>query len=85
MARKRFNRRAICSSDNYELTHRAHLDYLKECHNSFAGIYFSEIQKSSTEDSSTEKFTPKYKTIHIFGKPMTVTIEKYNKFFKGWK
>ena len=32
MKRKRFNRAAICNSDSYSTSKRAHKRYIKECH-----------------------------------------------------
>lgn len=34
--RKRINRAAVCSSDNYELSKKIHRQYLKELHESFS-------------------------------------------------
>lgn len=33
--RKKINRKAICSSDNYELSKKVHKEYLREIHENF--------------------------------------------------
>ena len=73
MPRKRFNRAAICSTENYEVTHKAHKEFLIEKHKSFSGLYFSG------EISIIAKKNPKYKVIKVFGKDMKITIEEYEK------
>ena len=74
--RKRFNRNAVCSSENYSASKRAHLELLKEQHEHFCGIM---ISNDSPVDSG---FTgPKFRTIRIFGKEMRVTAEEYNTIY----
>ena len=77
--RKRFNRNAVCSSENYSASKHAHLDMLKEKHDHFCGLLVSgkikldvpEVKPDGT--LSSEKF----KTITIFGKQIKLTIEEY--------
>lgn len=77
--RKRFNRNAVCSSENYTASKHAHLDMLKEKHNHFCGLMISgEIQLDAPKVTSRGIFEPKFKTIRIFGKEMRLTIEEYN-------
>lgn len=74
--RKRFNRNAVCSSENYSASKKAHLELLKEQHEHFCGIMISS-------DSPVDNvFTgPRFKTIRIFGKEMRVTTEEYNTIY----
>lgn len=73
MPRKRFNRAAVCSSENYGVTHRAHMEFLKEKHDSFSSFIFTG------EISIIAKKSPKFKVIKVFGKDMKITIEEYEK------
>lgn len=74
--RKRIDRRAVCSSDNYEVSHKAHLEYLKEQHANFSGLAISSKIKTIT--------VPRYKKIKVFGKVMEVTLEEYNTYCKAY-
>ncbi len=76
--RQRFNRNAICSSDNYRASRKAHLDSLQEKHNHFSFIGVSGEIAIDVPNVSNGKFQPKFKTIRIFGKEMRLTIEEYN-------
>lgn len=77
--RKRFNRNAVCSSENYTASKHAHLEMLKEKHNHFCGLMISgEIQLDVPKVTSRGIFEPKFKTIRILGKEMRLTIEEYN-------
>ena len=77
--RKRITRKAVCSSDNYSASRKAHLDFLKERHDHFCGMMVSgELQIDVPIVDSEGKFQPKFKTIKIFGKEMKLTIEEYN-------
>lgn len=66
--RKRFNPNAICSSDNYNGSKKAHRAFISERHSHFTGIAVSGkitiLQKS--------------KVITVFGKDIRITIEEYN-------
>lgn len=80
--RHRFNRNAICSSENYKASRKAHLDFLEEKHNHFCGMMISgEIQIDIPTIDSNDKFEPKYKTVKIFGKDIRLTIEEYNTWY----
>jgi hypothetical protein len=76
--RPRFNRSAICSSDNYKASRKAHLDFLKEGHQHFSMIGISGIS-SSNEDTCC--FQPRFKTIKVWGKDIRVTVEEYNNYY----
>ena len=76
--RKRFNRSAICSSENYKASKAAHLSMLKERHDHFCGLMVSgeiSIDMPTVKDG---KFQPKFRTITIFGKEMRITAEEFN-------
>ena len=77
--RKRFNRNAVCSSENYAASKKAHLDHLKERHDHFCGVMISgEITFDVPKVTSSGAFEPKFKTITIFGKEMKLSVEEYN-------
>lgn len=76
--RKRINRLAICSSDNYRKSKRLHQDYLQEKHSHLCAIAVSGEIKIDTPIVKGNTITPRFKTIRIFGKEMRVTIDEYN-------
>ena len=79
--RKRFNRQAICSSDNYRASKKAHLDFLNEQHEHFSFLSVSGEIALDVPTINNGKFQPKFKTIRIFGKEMRLSIEEYNTFY----
>ena len=79
--RKRFNRQAICSSDNYKVSKRAHLDFLNEQHEHFSFLSVSGEIALDVPTVNNGKFQPKFKTVRIFGKEMRLTIEEYNTYY----
>ena len=79
--RKRFNRQAICSSDNYKASKRAHLDFLNEQHEHFSFLSVSGEIALDVPTVNNGKFQPKFKTVRIFGKEMRLTIEEYNTYY----
>lgn len=76
--RKRFNRGAICSSENYRASKAAHLSMLKERHDHFCGLMVSGEITFDMPIVNDGKFEPKFRTITIFGKEMRITSEEYN-------
>jgi len=76
--RKRFNRQAICNSDNYKASKKAHLDFLKERHDHFSFLAISGEIALDVPTIKEGSLQPKFKTIRIFGKEMKLTIEEYN-------
>lgn len=77
--RQRINRNAICSSNNYKASRKAHLDFLKEKHDHFCGLMISgELKIDVPVIDSNGMIEPKFKTIKVFGKEMRLTIEEYN-------
>ena len=84
--RKRINRRAICSSDNYSKSKKLHMEMLEERHSHFSGIAVSgEISIDQPVVLKSGKVLQRYKTIRVFGKDMKVTIEEYNTHCKSLK
>ena len=76
--RQRFNRNAVCSSENYTASRRAHLDFLKEKHDHFCGLIVSGEIALDVPSVSDGKFQPRFKTVRIFGKEMKLTVEEFN-------
>jgi hypothetical protein len=79
--RKRFNRNAVCSSENYSASKKAHLELLKEQHEHFS---FLSVSREVVHDVPTEKkeeFQPKFKTVKILNREMRLTIEEYNTIY----
>jgi hypothetical protein len=88
--RKRFNRSAICSvngnSGSYETSRKAHKEMLKEKHSHFCGLLVSgEIKVDVPVVNNDNTISPKFKTITIFGKEITLTIEEYNTHYAKCK
>lgn len=84
MPRRRINRAAVCSSNNYKTSKRLHLDYLNDQHSHFKEITINgeiAIDQPMLEDG---KLLPKFKTIKVFGKNMKVTIEEFNTHCKSY-
>ena len=81
--RKRIDRRAICSSDNYKASRKAHLEYLKERHSHFCGIAVSGNISIDIPEVKNSRITSRFKSIRIFGKEMTLTVEEYNTHCKS--
>lgn len=83
MKRPRFNRNAVCSSANYEASHKAHLEVLKSNHSTFSNIAVSNFGVAC-------KAAPKlfnipavqYKTVRVFGKETKVTLAEYEEHYK---
>ena len=76
--RKRFNRNAVCSSENYLASRKAHRDFLQERHTHFCNILVSGELQIDVPEVGNGSFQPRFKTITIWGKEMRVTIEEYN-------
>lgn len=76
--RKRINRAAVCSSENYSTSKRLHLSMLKEKHSHFKSMTVNGEIAIDVPVLNGEMITPKFKTIRVFGKNMKVTIDEYN-------
>lgn len=76
--RKRINRNAVCSSNNYRASKRVHLNMLEERHSHFNKFTLSGTLTFDTPIFKNGKMTPRFKTIRVFGKNIEITIEEYN-------
>lgn len=77
MGRKRFNRIAICSSDDYKGSRKMHQIMLDERHQHFSFLSVSGEIKADLPIFKDGKLQPEYKTVRILGKDMRITIEEY--------
>lgn len=75
--RKKFNRLAIASSDDYQRSRKMHQIMLDERHQHFSFLSISGEIKADLPIIKEGKVLPRYKTVRIFGKDMRVTIEEY--------
>lgn len=80
--RKRINRAAICSSENYSTSKKLHLSMLEEKHSHFKSMTVNGEITIDVPVLDGEMITPKFKTIRVFGKNMKVTIDEYNTYCK---
>ena len=76
--RKRINRAAVCSSENYSISKKLHLRMLEERHSHFKSMTVNGEIAIDVPVLKGEMITPKFKTIRVFGKNMRVSIEEYN-------
>lgn len=78
MARKRFNRAAICSSENYRKSRLLHAEFLKEKHSHFNGIYVTgKVSFYKPILKKGKVVTDRGRKITVWGKDMMVTEEEY--------
>lgn len=75
--RKRINRAAVCSSDNYSASKRVHQMYLRERHAHFNEMVVNGEIAFDHPIFKDGNFTQKFKTIRVFGKEMRITIEEF--------
>lgn len=80
--RKRINRAAVCSSENYSTSKKLHLSMLEEKHSHFKSMIVNGEIVIDVPVLNGEMITPKFKTIRVFGKNMKVSIEEYNTYCK---
>lgn len=80
--RKRVNRAAVCSSENYSTSKKLHLSMLEEKHSHFKSMTINGEIVIDVPVLKGEMITPKFKTIRVFGKNMRVSIEEYNTYCK---
>ncbi len=89
--RKRIHRSAICSSENYIASKKAHHDYLKEMHSSFSIVAVSAMHNEEGELSLDRKMSLRAKKesasktvfIKVFGRLNEISRDLYNKHFQG--
>lgn len=77
MPRKRVDRAALCSSDNYRESRKLHMDFLKERHSHFKEMEVSGRISFDVPIIKDGKLTSRFKTIRVFGKEIRLTIEEY--------
>lgn len=77
MKRKRINRAAVCSSENYSASKRVHQMYLRERHAHFNEMIVNGEITFDQPIFKEGKLTPRFKTIRVFGKEMRITIEEF--------
>lgn len=77
MGRKRFNRIAICSSDDYKASRKMHQIMLDERHQHFTFLSVSGEIKADLPTFKKGKLQPEFKTVRILGKNMRITMEEY--------
>lgn len=82
MKRKRINRAAVCSSENYSTSRRIHLSMLEEKHSHFKSMTVNGEIAINVPVLKGDVVTPKLRTIRVFGKNMRVSIEEYNTYCK---
>lgn len=75
--RKRINRAAVCSSDNYSASKRVHQMYLRERHAHFNEMVVNGEIIFDQPIFKDGNFTQKFKTIRVLGKEMRITIEEF--------
>lgn len=80
--RKRINRAAVCSSENYSISKKLHLRMLEERHSHFKSMTVNGEIAIDVPVLKGEMITPKFKTIRVFGKNMRVSIGEYNTYCK---
>lgn len=80
--RKRINRAAVCSSENYSTSKRIHLSMLEEKHSHFKSMTINSEIAIDVPILKGDSVTPKFQTIRVFGKNMRVSIEEYNTYCK---
>ena len=80
--RKRINRAAVCSSENYSTSRKLHLSMLEEKYSHFKSMTINGEIAIDVPVLKGEMITPKFKTIRVFGKNMKVSIEEYNTYCK---
>ena len=78
--RKRFNTNCICSSQNYKASRAAHLEMLKEKHNTFVPV---ENSLDSVKGPNPFKLSVVMVSISIFGKKITITKDEYDEHCQG--
>lgn len=76
--RKRINRAAVCSSENYSTSKKIHLSMLEEKHSHFKSMTINGEIAIDVPILKDKMVTPKFKTIRVFSKNMRVSIEEYN-------
>lgn len=80
--RKRINRNAICSSENYKASKRVHQEFLHELHSSFCIAGYSDSSPLSQDRLMFRQH--RMVTIKVFGKVLQVTEKEYEAHCYGF-
>lgn len=80
--RKRINKRAVCSSDNYHESKVLHIEHLIDNHCTFGNILKSEVAVKAEELAALHSFKPQYVTVKVMGREQRVSVETYEKYYK---
>ena len=80
--RKRINKRAICSSENYKESKLLHMEMLIDNHCTFGNISKSEMTVKAEELTALSNYKPQYVTVKVMGREQKVSIETYEKYYK---
>ena len=86
--RKRFNKVAVCSSENYAASKRAYVAMLKAAHEVFKEPVCSSKEVPSELSLKNRKLrlsSTVFVTISVFGKPLKVTKAEYEMHCKDFK
>lgn len=77
--RRRINRAAVCSSENYSASRKAHKSMLEEKHSSFCP---TAISSETAESPFKKNISVSLVVISVFGKPIKITKEEYDTIAK---
>lgn len=80
--RKRINKRAICSSENYKESKLLHMEMLIDNHCTFGNISKAEVTVKAEELATLGSYKSQYVTVKVMGKEQKVSIEIYEKYYK---
>ena len=80
--RKRINKRAICSSENYKESKLLHMEMLIDNHCTFGNISKAEITMKAEELVSLSGYKPQYVIVKVMGREKRVSMEIYEKYYK---
>lgn len=80
--RKRINKRAICSSENYKESKLLHMEMLIDNHCTFGNISKAEVTVKAEELAALSGYKPQYVIVKVMGREKRVSIETYEKYYK---
>ena len=80
--RKRINKRAICSSENYKESKLLHMEMLIDNHCTFGNISKAEVTVKAEELVALHGYKPQYVIVKVMGREKRVSIEIYEKYYK---
>lgn len=80
--RKRINKRAICSSDNYKESKLLHMEMLVENHASFCNMSKAEVAVKAAELAALGGAKPQYITVRVMGREQKIPLKLYEERYK---